>query len=272
MPVLTLVDTLAIQSYVFATNRLRDAVGGSALVEQLPDWLAQFCPPDDVLLAAGGNALLRFPDETAAKQAMTRFSRLAHKEAPGLEFVAVHRPYQPGGLAEAARLIRTQDAPKAKRERLPSVPLLGLGVTAPCSETRLPATEFDHDGRPIARSVKKRRDPEPADRWKKVGLTDDQFKRDSGPPLRLLFPTEVDHLGRSRDDRSLLGVVHVDGNGIGRKIGAWLAEQARTAAPDDSVLAGYREISRALDQLARQAFAAIVQRTAAAIRFDPRSG
>jgi hypothetical protein len=273
MPVLTLVDTLGIQSFVFATNRLRDAVGGSALVEQLPDWLAQACPEGEKLLAAGGNALLRFADETTAKQAMTRFSRLAYQEAPGLEFVAVHRSYQPGGLAEAARLVQVQDAPRAKRERLPGVPLLGLSVTAPCRETRLPATELDQDGQPIARGVKKRRAPELAQRWNHLLPSGaEQFRRDGGPPLRLRFPTEVDHLGRSRDERSLLGVVHVDGNGVGRKIGAWLAEQAKQAAPDDAVRDGYRTVSAALEELSRRAFAAIVQRTAAAIHFDPRSG
>ncbi len=34
MPVLTLVDILGIQRFVFASNRLRDVVGGSQLVNE----------------------------------------------------------------------------------------------------------------------------------------------------------------------------------------------------------------------------------------------
>jgi hypothetical protein len=265
MPVLTQVDLLGIQSYVFATNRLRDAVGGSALVERLADWVAAVCPPADVILAAGGNALLRFPGEPQARDAITRLSRQAHDEAPGLELVASHRSYESGRLVEALRLGR-EDLRRAREERLPGVPLLGLGVTQPCRETRLPAVAFDADGRPVAAGIIARRRPELSRRW------DALLPTDGAPAPRWQFPLEMDHLGRTRDDRSLLGVVHVDGNGVGRKIGRWLAEQGQQGAADDAVLAGCRELSSGLNRLAQTALEDVLRGVVAAVDATPATG
>jgi hypothetical protein len=259
MPVLTQVDLLGIQSYVFATNRLRDAVSGSALVERLAAWVAAVCPPADVILAAGGNTLLRFPGAAQARDAITRLSRQAHDEAPGLGLVAAHRPYEAGRLAEALRLGQ-EDLRRAKEERLPGVPLLGLGVTQPCRETHLPAAAFDADGRPIAAGVSARRRPELARRWD--GLLSAPWQ----------FPLELDHLGRTRDDRSLLGVVHVDGNGVGRKIGEWLARQRQQGAADEAVIAGYRELSAGLNRLAHAALEEVLRRVVGAAGVNPTTG
>jgi hypothetical protein len=272
MPVATLLDTLGIQSFIFATNRLRDAVGGSALVEKLFVWTGDVCPPADVLLAVGGNALLRFADEGKARAALTRLSRRAHEEAPGLEFVAVHVSYQPGGLAAAIRQ-GYRDLQQAKMERLPTVPLLGLGVTASCRETRGPATDFDADGQPIAAGIAARRKSELLDRWDNLlppGAA--AFSKDGGPPKRLRFPLELDHLGRSRDDRSLIGVVHIDGNGIGARIGAWLDQQVTAKRDDEAFLTDYRQMSAGLNDLARQAFGEVVTRVTAAIGFNLTTG
>src|SRR5262245_6981463 len=102
MPVLTALDTLAIQPFVFATNRLRDAAGGSALVDRLGKWVEDNCAPQR-LLVAGGNALLRSDNESEARSALTRLSRAAHDEAPGLELAAAHVAYDAGRLADALR-------------------------------------------------------------------------------------------------------------------------------------------------------------------------
>ncbi len=59
MPTLTLIDILGIQNFVFATNRLRHAVAGSALIDRLPQWVEESCGAATLLFAAGGNAALR---------------------------------------------------------------------------------------------------------------------------------------------------------------------------------------------------------------------
>src|SRR5262245_17497609 len=180
MAVLTVLDTLAVQHFVFATNRLRDAVGGSALIECLAKWVEDNCAPQK-LLVAGGNALLRFDSENDARSAVTRLSRAAHDDAPGLEFAVAHVPYEPGRLADALRPAQAA-LETAKFARSPSTPLLGLGVTASCTETWLPATALDIDGQPIAASLAARRRPEVAAAWDRFLPPDaEPFARDGGP-------------------------------------------------------------------------------------------
>src|SRR5262245_40319965 len=230
MPVVTLLDTLGIPAFVFATDRLRDAVGGAALVERLAAWAGAVAPAPDVLVAGGGRALLRFADEARARSALARLSRRAHQEAPGLEFVATHVPYQPGGLAAAVRPGQ-RDLSRDQRERLPAVPLLGPGATA-SRETPPPATALASDGQPIAATLAAQRQPGWADRDNDLLPPDSgNFRRGEGPARRLQFPLDVDYLGRG--DQRLLGVVHIDGLGVGRKVTDWVQQQAAVPRDDE---------------------------------------
>jgi hypothetical protein len=269
MPIITLVDTLGIQQHVFATNRMKDALGGSAQVEQLKDWVKQFCPADDVLAVAGGNALLKFADEAQARKAIASLSRSVIENAPGLEIAVVHEPYQHGGLAKAIRSSQRK-LQEIKLDRRPNVPLLNLSVTAACHETKQPATAFDQDRHPIAHGLYQRRQQTNPQKWKDLLPPDAaSFSREGGPACSLEYPIELDDLGRTEDDRSLIGVVHVDGNGIGRKIQNWLTEQEKDETEDDALIAKYQNMSSRLDQLAREAFRKVVQRVVDGIAFDP---
>jgi len=277
-----LIDVLGIQNFVFTTNRLRHAVAGSALVDRLPRWIEEACGSATVIFAAGGNAALRFAEGQQARSGMTRLSRLVHDQAPGLEFAAVHRDYQQGRLAPAV-LAAQVELQQEKLRRQPSVPLLGLGVTAACVETPLPATDLwseapDSEQRPASAVVLSRESRLVAVQDGLIDIRDlwngllppghDSFSQGTGQPCRLRFPTEVDHLGRTRDDRSLLGVVHIDGNGIGRAIATWLQQQAETGTPDEELCRRYRELSGALTALGCDAFKAVIRRVCDAIRHD----
>jgi len=267
---LTLIDISGIQNFVFATNRLRHAVAGSALVDRLAHFIQETCGTESVVFAAGGNAALRFHNCQAARARMARLSRRVHDEAPGLELSAVHREYPPGGLARAvldAQIALQQE----KLRRRPSVPLLGLGVTAACAETQQPATTFDRENRPIAAAVERRETAlnEEWDRWQEVlPQGADSFSLGRGPMCRLRFPMEVGHLGGTRDDRSLLGVVYIDGNGIGRAIAGWLRQQAEAGTPDEDLCQRYQRLSDGLTTLGCDAFKAVVRRVRDAFRYD----
>src|SRR5439155_19792293 len=125
-------------------------------------------------------------------------------------------------------------------------------------------------GRPVSAAVAARRRPELLDRWDSLLPSGHEAFSRGGPPRRLRFPTETDRLGRSREERSLVGVVHVDGNGVGAKVGAWLEQQA-AKADDQAFLGDYRRLSDGLMRLGRAAFDAARDRVLAAITFDARS-
>ncbi len=271
MPVLTAIDTLGIQHYVFVTNRLKDAVGGSYLVEQLPHWIGQTCQNAVELVAAAGNALLLFDTVADARKAMARLSRHVYEHAPDLEFVVAHHEFQPGGLAEAIQYALEKAVPLAKLARRPSVPLLGLGVTASCQETRLPAGKLSDDDRPrpIAHALAKRRNTQFSRLWEELlpcGGAD--FQRGKGPRVRLQYPLDLDDLGRTRDQRSLIGLVHVDANHIGAKLVEWLKGQSEAGVDDATLTVQYRALSGGITALGRAALQRVIDRVVAAIGYD----
>ena len=251
MPVLTAIDVLGVQRFIFSSNRLKDIVAGSWLVHwSTSPQGALKVMEKNIILASGGNAILEFENLEAARSFTSEYTRVLYKEAPGLDVALVHYEYSSGDLATAL-LELEKELTKAKMAPSISAPLLGLSVTATCWETGLPASGFDPDepNVPLSCQILKRREKInfAISRWTKF-LPSPDFE----------FPLELDDLGRSIGDTSLIGIVHIDGNGVGAKIQEWLEDQE--GEPDENVRQKYREWSKALDDLGHKAFEAVVKR------------
>lgn len=276
MPVLTAIDVIGIQSYVFASNRLRDVVGASLLVE----WATKAggglnvegAPSPEIVMAAGGNAILSFKDEDQAKAFVLRYTRRLLDAAPGLDVAVAHREYQHGQLAQGLLALQVKLA-AAKLSRRPHAPQLGLGIMKPCAITGLPACEASkHVGeeqwvsRRIAMIRQKTAQAAADDHWESD--LDDFAKGSRHLEGRILrFPQELDKMGRTRDDTSLIGVVHIDGDGIGRRIQNWLVDQqGKQLADDQAVKDDIRKWSNALDGLVRDVFRGVLKRLIDRIR------
>lgn len=256
MPVLTGIDVLGVQRFVFASNRLRDVVTGSFLVHwstSCQGALSGLVTEKSILLAGGGNAIVEFHTIDEAKVFAALYTRRLYDKVPGLEVVLVHEIFENGKLAVSLQNLQIKLA-KAKTERLPSVPLSGLSVTASCLETGLPATDFDSDETtvPISLNICKRRKKrkEANEYWYPFLKGKESFD----------FPLELDKLGRDKGDTSLIGIVHVDGNGVGAKIKEWLKEKVDSQVTDENVRYEYKEWSQAIDRLGQKALQAAVDR------------
>jgi hypothetical protein len=261
MPVLTAIDVLGVQRFVFASNRLRDVVAGSFLVDcstSSDRALSNRVPKGSVLLAGGGNSIIEFDSLDEAREFTARYTRNLYDQAPGLEVAVAHKPFEPGGLARALQEIQIELA-RVKTERRPAAPLLGLSVNETCGETGMPAVGFDSSDPsvPLSNGVLKRREKK------------DEARRHWSEYLRewdgFAFPMELDQLGRTVGDTSLMGVVHVDGNGVGEKIKVWLARKADNGAGDEMVREEYRQWSQAIDELGKRSFQAVVDRVCGAV-------
>jgi hypothetical protein len=264
MEVLTFVDVLRVQDFVFATNRLRDVVAGSELVEEASgeEVITKLKGKGDLTFAAGGNALLRFESDMDARSFAARYSRWLIENAPGLEVEVVHIPFENGGWREAFTEAQKRMM-LAKLSRWPSAPVLGLSVTAECAESRVVATHRWRrperpNEQPISAAVAMRRLRQPAHaRWRRI-LSSPRIGK-----FEVDFPLDLDKLGCSRGDTSLIGVVHVDGNGVGRKLTDWLAKQHNVG--DDDLRRRQGGLSRDLRQVAEAGLYAVVRRVEEAV-------
>lgn len=269
----TVIDTTGIQPYIFGSNRLRENIGASYLVDRATDdWVklalrqrfeenvyipetkqAEKCIERDnldaeLLYTGGGNAVILFKDREDAISFTKNLSEKVLREAPGLKIVVAHSDAFEWGnkLSEIVDGLM-KELERKKRQYNPSVPLLGLGVTANCRSTGLAAVDTsDCYSVPtnylVSREIVKKlravdhQNGEPANKQ----LIETIFE---GLELGAYkVPYDVDDLGRTEGRSSYMAIVHADGNGIGERF-----KEYGTDKPDRKYITDIRELSRTVN-------------------------
>ncbi|MEG4576351.1 hypothetical protein QUA56_27305 [Microcoleus sp. N3A4] len=247
---LTVLDTTGIQPYIFGSNRLRENIGASYLVSQATDdWAREaldtfarkdinrkvyaFAPkqhqPDakprieddglaaELVYAGGGNTILLFSDKKYAVQFTQILSKRILEDAPGINLLAVHQEFDwdSQSLYDVVQNLMKNGLDAKKRSRIPSAPLLGLGVTATCRSTQLVAVKMSdpfEDDEPYLIST------EIKAKHKVVSAANDNLQEMFASALGSYeFPLRTDKMGRSEADSSYYAVIHADGNGMGKR-------------------------------------------------------
>jgi hypothetical protein len=299
--ILVIVDATQIQSYVFASNRLRENIGASHLVAQATgQWALEAVaeaaashnivdfetgdlnpalqievgdgPQAEVVYTGGGNAVVLFKTSDQAKAFRWELSRRALLEAPGLQLVMADSEEFEWGQRSLAHLAEDVFKKLGVQKRAPrvSAPLLGLAVSVECQSTALPAVQEVHFGPGDERPVS----AETAAKWKAVEQANERLTKVVGElDASYQYPLELDRLGRTAGDQSHIAVVHADGDGIGKRIEA-LGRQHNPPGQTDwkqinrDYVDALRAFSKAVNEAARAALQITRQRLAAAIERD----
>ena len=289
---LTRFECGSIQSYIFASNRLREAIGGSFLVKEaiegtlyrtlnalFPDktsveWEAaeRLQILDDaslqveVLYSGGGNALVVCLDQDIAIHLTSYLSSQLVALAPGLPLLAVHADFDESKLGDlGVALEQTEQAlEKLKREARFGVRREGLGVTRACATTgqvaafglRNPDKDVSDDQKLLewvsASAAARRQAADQAE----AQLTKEYGK--SGYE----FPSDLDDIGGRKEVDNHIAVVHIDGNRIGSRLMGITKQQGL----DNQTLAQQlRVFSKSVKTAADQALKQLVDELAGAI-------
>jgi hypothetical protein len=148
---------------------------------------------------------------------------------------------------------------KEKRSRIPSVPLLGLGITASCNSTQLVAVDTSADYVKVDEEDIYLISLETQAKLKAVSVkhgepANKDLKKDLGDILlakNLQFPYRIDDLGRSRNESSYYAIIHADGNSMGKRFEA-CGEEGKKLNPEDPNR-GYIDYIRSLSKSVRLA-------------------
>lgn len=243
---LTVLDTPGIQRYIFGSNRLRENIGASELVRRATSlWPLEILqqiggsnvrnPANhdfdesrhierdhltaEVVYVGGGNTVILFREREQAIQFTTQLNYKLLEEAPGLELAVAHIDidWEKDRLGHKVNEAMKQLA-QNRRTRLPSVPLLGLAVTAACQSTGLVATTTNAEhGKPEGEETY----PISSEVAAKLETIEEAKAHlyASLPEIESAgydIPSRFDEFGRTAEEMSYIAVVHADGNGMGR--------------------------------------------------------
>lgn len=269
---LTVLDTTQIQRYVFGSNRLQENIGASELVELAThQWAYEALPVPhnvayhpksgwtdqtidtlaaEVVYAGGGNTVILFQTSGSAREFARRLTRRVLLEAPGLDLVVAHREFdwEDDSLAVAVQETLGRDLARKKQNRQPSLPLLGLGVTAPCRSTGLVAAAVTDQGERVSREIQAKLSE---------GVRRSAEKRLSALLPRIEtggweIPRNHDEMGRQKGEESYLAVVHADGNKMGQRVEA-ISQSFQEPKQNRAYIHAMRDFSAQVQEAAQQA-------------------
>ena len=287
---LTQIEVSGIQDYIFGSNNLKQNIGASELVAKATtDWVVDALDkaeiqhnaawndsaqayklakwreellPAQIVYWGGGNALILFTGspEKHAKPFTKILTRRALQNARGMSLVVGHQEldWDSQAVSQQHQVLR-QTVANRKLNRRQNTPLLGLGVTAVCDFTGLPAVDIDADDRLISLAVQHKYDAE-----KTETRVNNLLKEVSGG---FPFADDFNLLGE-RGESSYIAVIHADGNKMGQRFEK-LADAHPTPADNHAYCRQLRTLSKAVADKSRDALKATVHLLVNSI--DPRN-
>lgn len=253
--IITVIDAAGIQDYIFGSNRLKHNIGASYLVEQSgKPWVNACLQPGagELFYSGGGKTVLFFETLAAAQAFAGVFSKRVLEQAPGLQVYLAHHEMDWARDAlggEDGALAAAFDKVAEKKNSTPNrVAQLGWAVTADCQYTGLPAAKEDEQKKRVSYEV-----------FAKEYAADaaNQTLSDNLNLKTAEFPLDMDDFGRTHGDSSYIALVHVDGNGMGKRFKA-LGEKYKSCAENDAFVTALRELSAAVTQVSWRAMQATI--------------
>lgn len=234
-----LVDTMSIQEYIYSSNKLRENLGASHIVGHyvyhhlfqvalqkmglpssdydLTSWEkgsgALLDIPCEAAYIGGGNAMIFFKDLAIAKSFIQTFTKLALEYYPGLKLaIAFDEEFDVSiNNFKASKTALHKKLLKNRNFHFREINIPKHGINRDCPKTGDAADTPDDEGVAyISHGAKQK--------MKAAEIAQNQINSDYNDILnkKYSFGSELDSFGQI-DGRSYIAVVHIDGNGMGKK-------------------------------------------------------
>lgn len=233
-----LIDTVSIQEYIFSSNKLKENIGASFLVDKIYEdvleealqmtvkqkidmdsWkvtpnVVKISEPNEKLeigYIGGGNALILFKNKHEVKEFIKNYTRLLLRKTPGLKtaFGIIH-DFNLGDFKNSMQRLH-ESLRENKNKYFPNVTLPKYGFTLDCPRTNESAESFKDDEGKFISSVA----------CSKLKISDkarDEMVVILGNILmdKYTFTNNIEELGQ-QEGRDYIAVVHIDGNKMGER-------------------------------------------------------
>ncbi len=214
-----LFDTMSIQHYVFGSNKLRDNLGASYIVEHIYKYLEEKAEENpnelDIGYIGGGNALLFTLSNVKAIEIVKEYTTWLMYTYPGVSVaVAVDANFSKTDSDFKRKLsVLFTELNVNKGKYFPINTITSHGITATCQFSSLSVEVIekyrDNDlDQMSSLTASKRILADKARDEEKLLLNSDFL-------MKYSFPDILDDLGQRKGEDSHIAVVHIDGNGFG---------------------------------------------------------
>ncbi|MEI3611536.1 DUF6602 domain-containing protein [Pseudogracilibacillus sp. SO30301A] len=269
---LAIYDITGIQDYIFASNRMKENMGGSYIVGKMveeyfvevlkkcaekykveTEWKSNNNTANDVRIFAdknlqaeiiyigGGNALVIYRDWELYTQANRAFALKVLQESASLTLATEAIPFTLETNKHYAQLYFEELMPKLAKTKAEQI-RTKLNQTLPIF------AQEPFKGDPITHEIDK--SPLSTEQWLKRKATEGKsYLKD----FNNTFVTETEDLKKNKGEDSYIGVVHIDGNGMGD----WLKRELKGAGKNldmEEVFKKHRELSLRITGVFRKTF------------------
>ncbi|AFK85856.1 MULTISPECIES: Cas10/Cmr2 second palm domain-containing protein [Thermoanaerobacterium] len=233
-----LIDTVSIQEYIFLSNKLKENIGASYIVEKIyeevlkealkitfdgfnihiSDWKQT---PNNIKInnskeeveigyVGGGNALILFKDQNKVAKFVQNYTKLLLKKTPGLKTAfGIIDDFDLGNFSNSMSKLH-ESLRENKNKYFPNVTLPKYGFTLDCPRTNESAESFIVDKKFISSVACSKLKFSDNAKDEMVNILDDILKN------KYTLTNDVEKLGQT-EGKDYIAIVHIDGNKMGEK-------------------------------------------------------
>jgi len=269
-----LIDTVSIQKYVFGSNKLKENLGASYLVQDIyetvlasvlkeifngekldlerwknsPDELLIKHKPFEVGFIGGGNALLFFQDSTKAAEFIQLWTKTLLIDAPGITTAVAEMEIASIDELKTAKFKEIKEElfgklRDNKSRYIPQTVISRHGITSICTHSGF-SMETWNDSEQEYVSALTNAKIEAAKKGKK--LLEELYKDILSQGF--IFTDELEELGQKEGQESHIAIVHIDGNEMGNRF------------QKQETLLDIRRLSHSVEQATKASFNALLNR------------
>lgn len=199
------------QTYIFNSNKLKDAIGASLIIKDFSeDYYNKGLKEENFITRGGGKTIYYFESKEESLEFIKSLSFNILKDYPGLELLitSLDMDFKNDDLkSKISEIYKKLD--KKKNSKKNSLYQMGFGIERRCSETGLISSiKESREGSYISNEIRVKReycDNKQSNNFKEL--------IPSGYKLEVSLDDLVKDGGKQ-----YTGVIHIDGNGMGKKI------------------------------------------------------
>ncbi|MCQ2517555.1 MAG: hypothetical protein MJ119_02235 [Lachnospiraceae bacterium] len=210
MRVLTILEVSQKQAYIFASNELKKNIENSSVIAYVlsPEYIEKtlkdtgYSDKDNMVYAGGGHTILTFADKEKAIECTAKLTGQIYKDFDSLNIFAKTIEYDESKTVKdnLSELTKGLEAKKALRKA--AFHQGSFGIEAIDSRTLLPVD---------VNSSKNSEDKE-----EMIKINENAEKKYYPEEYNIAYKFE--DLGGSKSDSNFISVVHIDGNGMGKRV------------------------------------------------------